>query len=99
MFRCTLSESLVAPAALVESTWSSEAAPMRFGPMAIAALVPATCLINFRRVSGQLRIGRSSNSPAPDSNETSDSLAIVYGIVAAQANGGSNLLRPLKKLR
>jgi len=37
--------------ALVASAWSSEAALRRFGLIAIAALVPATCLINFRRVS------------------------------------------------
>jgi len=40
----------------------------------------------------------SLNSSASDSNGTSDSPPIVYGIVAAQANGGSKALRLLKKL-
>src|SRR6266487_1006304 len=44
--------------------------------------------MNFRRVSGFPRIESSSNSTALDSNGTSDSLAIVYEIVAACAGGG-----------
>src|SRR5437870_2047012 len=62
---------------LTVSAALSEGMLSKVGAIASAALVPAICLMNFRRVSGFPEINSSSRWPHPESEGASGSSPII----------------------
>jgi len=80
--------------ASADSSTAKEDALKKLGPIVAAALVPAICWINFRRVSGLPKSKNSSSSPVPYSigRSPSNSSAIVYLIASTFREGGAKFV-------